>query len=125
MGNLNVKGSGKDDTIKGASGLNGFKINEIRPQLKTEPDTAFFWSGRTDGVGGADIAADVAKFKGGVTLESMIDANNIKMPEWDFNKSDSMKAWDLASASYAEQVSGEVRAGNWLRIEKRKYLGKC
>ncbi|WP_228475009.1 hypothetical protein [Listeria welshimeri] len=110
MDNLNVKGSGKDDIIKGASGLNGFKINEIRPQLKTEPDTAFFWSGRTDGVGGADIAADVAKFKGGVTLESMIDANNIKMPEWDFNKPDSMKAWDLASASYAEQVSGEVRA---------------
>lgn len=58
--------------------------------MKTEPDTAFFWSGRTDGVGGADIAADVAKFKGGVTLESMIDANNIKMPEWDFNKPDSM-----------------------------------
>jgi hypothetical protein len=32
------------------------------------------------------------------------------MPEWDFNKPDSMKAWDVASGVYAEQVSGEVRA---------------
>ena len=27
-------------------------IDAIRPKLKTEPDTAFFWSGRTDGIGG-------------------------------------------------------------------------
>ena len=100
----------KDHKAKKASGAKGFNIDEIHPKLKTEPDTAFFWSGRTDGVGGADIAADVAKSKGGVTLESTIGNKNIKMPEWDFNKPESMKAWDLASGSYAEQVSGEVRA---------------
>lgn len=50
-----------------------FDINKIRPQLKTEPDTAFFWSGRTDGVDGANAAADIAKDRGGVTLESTID----------------------------------------------------
>nr|WP_237578415.1 hypothetical protein [Listeria monocytogenes] len=32
------------------------------------------------------------------------------MPDWDFNNPESMKAWDLVSGSYAEQVSGEVRA---------------
>lgn len=89
---------------------NRFNIDKIRSKLKTERDSAFFWSGRTDGIGGAEKAATVAKGKGGVTLESTIDAKNIKMPEWDFNKPDSMKAWDLASGAYAEQVSGEVRA---------------
>ncbi len=89
---------------------NKFNIDEIRPKLKTDKDSAFFWSGRTDGIGGAEKAASVAKSKGGVTLESTIEAKNIKMPEWDFNKPDSMKAWDLASGAYAEQVSGNVRA---------------
>lgn len=90
--------------------LNEFNIEKIRHQLKTDKDTAFFWSGRTEGVGGADIAASVAKNRGGVTLETTIESKNIKMPEWDFNKPSSMKAWDLASGAYAEQVSGEIRA---------------
>ena len=85
-------------------------IDRIRPQLKTEPDTAFFWSGRTEGVGGADTAADIAKGRGGVTLESTIEAKRIEMPEWDFNSPNTMEAWDLASGAYAEQVSGEIRA---------------
>lgn len=85
-------------------------IDEIRPKLKTEPDTAFFWSGRTDGIGGADNAASIAKSRGGVTLESTIASQNITMPEWDFNNPSTMEAWDLASGAYAEQVSGEIRA---------------
>ena len=87
-----------------------FNIDEIRPLLKTKPDTAFFWSGRTDGIGGADVAADIATGKGGVTLETTIGSKNIKMPEWDFSNPSSMDAWDLASGAYAEQVSGEIRA---------------
>ena len=85
-------------------------IGEIRPKLKTEPNTAFFWSGRTDGIGGADNAANIAKSRGGVTLESTIESQNIVMPEWDFNNPSTMEAWDLASGAYAEQVSGEIRA---------------
>ena len=85
-------------------------IDEIRPKLKTEPNTAFFWSGRTDGIGGADNAAAIAKSRGGVTLESTIESKKIVMPEWDFNNPSTMEAWDLASAAYAEQVSGEIRA---------------
>ena len=85
-------------------------IGEIRPKLKTEPNTAFFWSGRTDGIGGADNAANIAKSRGGVTLESTIEYQNIVMPEWDFNNPSTMEAWDAASGAYAEQVSGEIRA---------------
>ena len=85
-------------------------IDAIRPKLKTEPDTAFFWSGRTDGIGGAENAANIAKSRGGVTLESTIETQNIVMPEWDFNNPSTMEAWDLASGAYAEQVSGEIRA---------------
>ncbi len=85
-------------------------IDAIRPKLKTEPDTAFFWSGRTDGIGGAENAANIAKSRGGVTLESTIETQNIVMPEWEFNNPSTMEAWDLASGAYAEQVSGEIRA---------------
>lgn len=85
-------------------------IDAIRPKLKTEPDTAFFWSGRTDGIGGAENAANIAKSRGGVTLESTIEKQKIVMPEWDFNNPSTMEAWDLASGAYAEQVSGEIRA---------------
>jgi len=56
-------------------------INEIRPLLKTDPNTAFFWSGRTGGIGGQDIAASIAKSKGGVTLETTIADNGINMPK--------------------------------------------
>lgn len=85
-------------------------IDAIRPKLKTEPDTAFFWSGRTDGIGGAENAANIAKSRGGVTLESTIEKQKIVMPEWNFNNPSTMEAWDLASGAYAEQVSGEIRA---------------
>ncbi|WP_448903590.1 hypothetical protein [Eubacterium sp.] len=85
-------------------------IDAIRLKLKTEPNTAFFWSGRTDGIGGAENAANIAKSRGGVTLESIIEKQNIVMPEWDFNNPSTMEAWNLVSGAYAEQVSGEIRA---------------
>ena len=98
----------KGNSKSGSSSL--IDIDAIRPKLKTEPDTAFFWSGRTDGIGGAENAANIAKSRGGVTLESTIETQNIVMPEWDFNNPSTMEAWDLASGAYAEQVSGEIRA---------------
>ena len=87
-----------------------FNIEALRPLLKTEPDTAYFWSGRTDGIGGQDTAADIAKSRGGVTLETVVADKNIQMPEWDFEDPSSMQAWELASDAYASQVSGEVHA---------------
>ncbi len=95
---------------KGSASTKQIDIDSIYHELKTEPDTAFFWSGRTEGVGGAEIAADIAKQKGGVTLESVIESKSISMPEWDFNNPSSMEAWDITSGAYAEQVAGEIRA---------------
>lgn len=62
------------------------------------------------GVGGPENAANIAKSRGGVTLESLIESQDIKMPTWDVSDPDSLDIWDLASAAYAEQVSGSVHA---------------
>ncbi|MDW8743638.1 hypothetical protein Q7W37_11550 [Streptococcus suis] len=64
-----------------------------------------------------DVAKDIAKSRGGFTLESTIDDANVIMPEWDFNKPTSIYAWEEASNIFAEQVSGKIRAvvGNELR----------
>ncbi|CRH30423.1 hypothetical protein BN1182_BS_00020, partial [Pantoea ananatis] len=78
------------------------------------------------------VAEAIAKSRGGVTLESTIKDKNIKMPEWDFDNPQSIKAWEDVSASYAKQVSGEVRAvvgqslreGNiWENVELPRLMG--
>jgi hypothetical protein len=83
-----------------------FDINVVGPQLATQPNTAFFWSGRTNNVGGQTVALEIARARGGTTLEGIIEDKNIWMPEW----KDDQVPWELVSAAYAQQVSGEVRA---------------
>lgn len=99
--------------------------------MKTKPNTAFFWSGRTDGVGGADRALEIAKSKGATTLEGLIESNGIKMPVWDSTNPSAIRAWEDVSAQYAKQVSGEVRAvvgsnlreGNiWMNVELPRLM---
>lgn len=85
-------------------------IDKVKPLLKTKPNEAFFWSGKTNGTGGQDVALNIARAKGGITLEGLIAKNKITMPEWDINNPKAIKAWEDVSATYAEQVSGEVRA---------------
>ena len=77
-------------------------------QLKTPPNKAYFWSGM--GEDGAEIAANIAKKNGGVTLETTIKAQGIKLPEWDFDNPYAIQAWKDASIAYAKQASGEVNA---------------
>ena len=77
-------------------------------KVKTEPNTAFFWSSRTDGIGGQHIAADIAKSKGGTTLEMLIEARKIIMPTWDQNNQASIKAWEDISSEYATCASATV-----------------
>jgi hypothetical protein len=79
-------------------------------QLKTQHDSAFFWSGRTNGVGGMDVAADIAFQRGGITLEQLIESQGINMPVYDVNIPSSIVAWEQASKVYAAQASGEIRA---------------
>lgn len=110
IGGALMKGENAACEVAESGSTSLIDIDAIRSKLKTEPDTAFFWSGRTDGIGGAENAANIAKSRGGVTLESTIETQNIVMPEWNFNNPSTMEAWDLASGAYAEQVSGEIRA---------------
>ncbi|SDD28329.1 hypothetical protein, partial [Williamwhitmania taraxaci] len=81
-------------------------IAEISHLLKTEPNAAFFWSGNTNGIGGWEKALEVAKNKGGITLEGQIEKMGIKAPKF----GDDPMWWEQASAQYAKQVSGEVKA---------------
>ncbi|ADB40277.1 hypothetical protein [Spirosoma linguale] len=81
-------------------------IAKVSPLLKTESNQSFFWSGRTNDIGGEKVALTVAKSKGGITLEGLLEEKGIKMPAWEDNK----QAWEDVSAAYANQVSGEVRA---------------
>lgn len=101
------RGQEKDNSLEIKT---DFDIERIKPLLKTEPDTAYFWSGRTDGVGGQNTAAEIAKEHGGVTLESIIEDKDIQIPKWDFDDPSSIEAWELASEAYASQVSGEIHA---------------
>ncbi|MEB0047939.1 MULTISPECIES: hypothetical protein [unclassified Pseudomonas] len=84
----------------------------------TKPDEAFFWSGRTERLGGADLAQQIAKEHGGTTLESLIAQRGIEMPAWDATNPMVVKAWKDISAQYANGVSGTVRAviGQDLRV---------
>ena len=78
--------------------------------FKTAPNTAYFWSGRTDGVGGMDVAAKIAQENGGTTLETVIDKNGVQMPVYNQSNPASVAAWENASAEYAREASGTVRA---------------
>ncbi|MEO8887785.1 MAG: hypothetical protein ABI429_00570 [Jatrophihabitantaceae bacterium] len=71
--------------------------------FSTMKDQAFFWSGRTDGVGGATVPADRAGAGGGKTLEQIMEERGIKMPEWNPD--------DPSSICGVEPGVGAVRAG--------------
>jgi RHS repeat-associated protein len=77
----------------------------------TPRDKAFFWSGRTDNIGGAAIAGDIATARGGTTLEQLLTARQINMPEWgDGSNPATVQAWKDASRQYGEGASGTVHA---------------
>ena len=86
--------------------VSGSSISDFSPYTKTNSGAAYFWSGKTNGIGGANKAYEIAKARGGKTLESILAENGVIMPDWADNK----LIWDIASAKYAEQVTGEVKA---------------
>ena len=83
-----------------------YKIDDIKPLLRTEKNTAFFWSGKTNGIGGETKALEIAKSRGGTTLEGLLADKGVKMP----NFSENPKIWEEVSAEYSNQVSGTIRA---------------
>jgi len=63
--------------------------------VSTKRNTAFFWSGRTEGVGGQDIAREIAEARGGTTLEKLLDDRKITMPKWDSKNPNINKRYSL------------------------------
>ena len=84
-------GNNKPDNAKSSESSKAETVESISSLLKTEPNTAFFWSGRTKGVGGDEVAAGIAKMREGTTLETLIGKNEIKMPEYNIKNPDSIK----------------------------------
>ena len=89
---------------------NSAKVARTRYPVATKPNEAFFWSGRTNGIGGAEAAGQIAQAKGGTTLEMLIENRNIDMPAWDATDPNVVQAWKDISADYASGASGTVRA---------------
>ncbi|UII79690.1 hypothetical protein [Flagellimonas sp. CMM7] len=85
-------------------------LEKLTTLFKSGTNKSFFWSGKTNGVGGATRALEIAKSKGGTTLEGLIDSKKIELPNWDLSNPQSLEAWKEVSKIYAEQASGEVRA---------------
>ena len=91
-------------------------VDELRALTRTAPDTAFYWSGRdANGVGvgpdGSGIAENIASGSGGRTLEQTLAANGVDpLPVWNQKDPESVRFWEDASAAFAENASGQVRA---------------
>ena len=85
-------------------------ISKRLEKVTTGTDEAFFWSGRSNGIGGERVAKEIAESHGGTTLEMLIKERGIKMPDWDPNNPKSIKAWEKISKEYAKKASGTVRA---------------
>ncbi|MCR2762628.1 hypothetical protein NQ152_03805 [Microbacterium sp. zg.B48] len=91
-------------------------IDELRALTRTDPDTAFYWSGRDAngvgvGPGGSGIAENIATGSGGRTLEQTLAANGVDpLPVWNQKDPESVRFWEDASAAFAENASGQVRA---------------
>jgi hypothetical protein len=89
---------------------------QLQHLTSTDPNTAFYWSGRTaDGIGvgpnDSGIAEQIAHGSGGTTLEMLLAKNGVDpLPVWNRHDPVSVKFWEDASAAYSENASGEVTA---------------
>lgn len=91
-------------------------------KLNTQPDSAFFWSGpapAADGSVNSDVtmnkARDYAVAAKGDTMETVMERNGVKMPKYgegatQAERDASIKAWGDASAEYARNAKGSVKA---------------
>ncbi|CAG8560900.1 561_t:CDS:1 [Paraglomus brasilianum] len=74
------------------------------PLFKTERDTAYFWSGQTNGIHAEDIAANLACEAHGTTLEMRLEEVVIPLPPWDPDNPEIKCKWLQLSAAYAKQA---------------------
>ena len=93
-----------------------FDLDTCYHFFKTEPDTAYFWSGL--GPEGANIAEKVATQNGGVTLEILMETHKNELIEAGFEYDETLGGfafseenagdWSAISKAYAQQASGDV-----------------
>ncbi|WP_263657484.1 ALF repeat-containing protein [Nonomuraea gerenzanensis] len=100
----------------------------LASEYPTVRDTAFFWSGRTEIApdkyvsAGPDLVAEIAKAKGGTSLEMLMDSRGIPQAQipkeiewdpwevpWDAIQDQVNDAWTQISLNYARNASGVVR----------------
>ncbi len=107
-----------DDPASDSPSAVVYSASDLDQIYKTEPNTGYFWSGRTsEGIGmgpqegDLGIAARIADENGGVTLELYQARNVIEMPDWgDGSDAAVVKTWEDHSAAFARSMQGEVRA---------------
>jgi hypothetical protein len=58
--------------VEGAGKIIPNSIDDIKHLLVTAEGKAFFWSGKTNGVGGEVRAMEIANSMGGTTLEGLL-----------------------------------------------------
>ncbi len=93
-----------------------FDLDKCYDSFATRPNKAYFWSGL--GKNGQDIAADIARENGGVTLEMLMEKNKDLLVEsgFEYDKElnrfvfspENLDDWKAISNAYAEQVSGDT-----------------
>ena len=91
--------------------------NTTANAFATGADEAVFWSGKTNGIGGVDVACNIASGCGGTTLEQLMQTRGITLPAWDASNPSVVAAWQNASRNFAVGASGDVKAviGSTLR----------
>ncbi len=101
-----------------------FDIDAHRDCFKTKDDEAYFWHGRTNGIGGQNVAVDIASESNGKTLEMCMLENQkelekagvefLRKPDgnveifYGSNQEESAKFWNDCSKAFVEQASGNV-----------------
>ena len=79
-------------------------------RFATRANEAVFWSGRTNGIGGVEVAGQIAAASGGTTLEQLLEKRKIAMPVWDAANPTVVQAWKDASLGFAQGARGELKA---------------
>ena len=89
-----------------------FDLESVKELFKTEPNIAFFWSGL--GKNGAEIAKEVAKSNGGVTLEMLMEQNKQKLIEAGFpydEDFDRFRLCEKISVNSTTVIKNEIASG--------------
>ena len=77
--------------------------------FRTPRDGAYYWSGMWPRKGD-EIAGQIASKNNATTLEQLLDARGIELPEWDDKNPATVAVWTQVSEAYASGASGTVHA---------------